>query len=354
MLQNLRLSRIPADDQLQAWNAADELLLNRQEEVQGNSLIVNDSFGAIALSLNNKQVSCWLDSATSAEALQHNANQNNLVAPPLVFPPFTDGQFETIVIHIPKSASYFSWLLETLKPSLTGNRTVLALGMTKHINNAHIKVMNEQFANVNPGRAEKKARVIRLTEPREPATTNKTNCYANPLTHEDITVLPGCFAEKSIDPGARVFISYFNQLPEAKKVLDLGCGNGVLTQTFLSVQPSSEVHLADDSRQAIDSAKLNLQGQHNCFFHHSNGLNNLKAENFDLILCNPPFHQNSTVTLTVAEKLISDAANVLSKEGQLWLVANRHLDYRKTLKEHFNTLNIVSKDARFNVICCTK
>jgi 16S rRNA G1207 methylase RsmC len=354
MLHNLRLSRIPKDNQLQAWNAADELLLKRHNEIQGKTLLINDSFGALALSLNSHEIHWWNDSATSFEALTLNAQINNLPMPDLVTPPLNQQYFDTIIIQIPKSVNYFAWQLEIIKPQLNKGATVLALGMTKHISAAHIKAMKDRFHQVNPGRAEKKARVISLSEPNDQVIPAKNGKYNNPLTNEEIIVLPGCFAEKNIDPGARAFIAYFESLPKVKKVLDLGCGNGILSQAFTSIQPDTEVHLTDDSQQALESAKLNLSNKMNCFFYHSNGLNRVNTARFDLILCNPPFHQSTTITESIAQKMITDAAENLSENGELWLVANRHLDYRKTLKRHFHSIKIVSKEARFNVIQCQK
>ena len=214
--------------------------------------------------------------------------------------------------------------------------------------------MNEHFQTVNPGRAEKKSRVICLTNPNKNTQKPTIKSYHNPLNQKPIYTLPGCFAEKTLDPGARAFIEYFDQLPSAKKVLDLACGNGVLAQSFLTDQTDVQLHLADDSLQAINSAKMNLTDLENCYFHHSNGANKIPEQDFDLVLCNPPFHQQATVTERIAEKLIADAAKVLTPQGQLWLVANRHLDYRKTLKHYFSATRIVSNDARFNVICCQK
>lgn len=353
MLHNLRLSRIPQDDQLQAWNAADELLIKRIEEVCGKTLIVNDHFGALAAVMHKEDICWWNDSATSIEAMELNSNQNNIKPLENIRPPFDSRlRFETVVIQIPKSASYFAWQLEALKPTLTDGGTVLALGMVKHISQAHIQAMNSRFELVNPGRAEKKARVISLKEPVNKEIKIKEKTYKNPTNDKTIKTLPGCFSEKTVDPGARVFISHFHLLPKANKVLDLGCGNGILSQSFQSMHPEVELHLSDDNWRAIESAKLNLEPTENCFFHHSNGLNSLSDSDFDLILCNPPFHQNATVTEAIAEKLIEDAANNVTTNGELWLVANRHLDYRKTLKRHFNTIKIVSKDARFNVIRC--
>ena len=50
------LQRMPPDDRLQAWDAADEFLLNHVHEIQVLSrhariLILNDAFGALSVAL---------------------------------------------------------------------------------------------------------------------------------------------------------------------------------------------------------------------------------------------------------------------------------------------------------------
>ena len=116
MLKNLRLSRVPADTQLQAWNAADEFLLGQQQLLRNPVLLVNDAFGALALALQTanselENLDWWNDSASAMEALHENADRNNLPLPALANAPFADSlssHYQNVVIHIPKSASYFS------------------------------------------------------------------------------------------------------------------------------------------------------------------------------------------------------------------------------------------------------
>lgn len=355
MFSNYQLSRIPANRQLQAWNAADELIVSRLATPLAEPvLIVNDSFGALAVCLNRPSL-WWSDSATSQEALQANLLANEHDSPTLCSPPFSNTTFKTAIIHIPKSIRFFRWQLEQILSASASDITILAAGMVKHISAGHIKVMRELFHEANPGKAEKKARVIILTQPKKSIIPLPRTQYSVPELNLTLSNEPGCFAETRIDPGARLFISHFNQLPDAKRVLDLGCGNGVLSLALLQHQPSAELHLADDSRQAINSAKLNLANHPNCSFWHSNAFQSIPDSfEFDLILCNPPFHQSTTLTEGIATEMIKEAAKHLTATGELWLVANRHLDYRPTIKQNFSSMKLRSKNDKFNVIQCIK
>ncbi|ATX76821.1 MULTISPECIES: methyltransferase [Reinekea] len=359
MFSAFRLVRIPQDSQLQAWNAADELLLERlNTSTAGKIVVVNDDFAALAVALHESDLDWWHDSAMAQEALQLNCSKNAVRLPQIIDQLATVATYQTVIIHIPKSIKLFQWQLEQLIAASSAETQFYVLGMVKHVGKGHIKVMEQLFAEVEPGRAEKKARVIRLQKPITSAQSVGNSQYQVPELSAEFTNLPGCYAENTIDPGARTFIGFFNLMPQVNKALDLGCGNGLLAVALLQRQPELELCLVDDSQQGLASAQLSLAANgwtEKLSYRHSNGLNQLAHdEQFELIICNPPFHQSTTLTENIAVKMIRDAGQHLTEGGQLWLVANRHLDYRTACKRHFQAVKLRSNNARFNIIQCIK
>jgi len=359
MFSSYRLSRIPQDSQLQAWNAADELFMNRCAALDLNfqsTLIVNDSFGALAVALNNAEIDWWNDSAMSLAALKSNVSRNNKQQPNVVSSLTGQKKYESVIIQMPKSLKLFRWQLEQIVKNGSPSLKVYVLCMVKHVGQGHIKAMQSLFSGSNPGKAEKKARVISLTTPASTFEKTALSSYFAPEVEAEFVNLPGCYAENTVDMGARVFIKHFSLLPKANKVLDLGCGNGILSVAYFRQYPETEMYLVDESQQAIDSAKLNLKAfDSNCHYKHSNGLSEFNhSDIFDLILCNPPFHQSTTLTEHIAFGLIKESAQHLDEGGELWLVANRHLDYRAVCNRHFSSTKLRSNDAKFNVIQCIK
>lgn len=81
-----RLSRYPArkKEQLRAWDAADEYLLNYFNEefssvVKNDKvLIVNDSFGALAAALSEFESTIWTDSLLAKKGILQNFANNEL------------------------------------------------------------------------------------------------------------------------------------------------------------------------------------------------------------------------------------------------------------------------------------
>lgn len=357
-LSSYRLGRIPQDTSLKAWNAADALFLKRLDSADpGQLLLLNDTFGALAVALHAHKRYWWHHSAMATEALVHNSRQNSVDLPDLVDHISTTPPCPVIALQIPKSVNYFAWLLEQAVLQLKDGGTIYALGMVKHLGAGHIDIMNQLFDHVNPGRAEKKARVIELQNPTGQALSDKTH-YVIPGTDLTLSQQPGCYAEKKADPGALAFLNYFDRLPKVGRVLDLGCGNGILGLSYAQKFSGCQVCFADENLQALQSAQQNwqrntLDGTPSWL--HSNGLNQLSTKSeYDLILCNPPFHQENTLTETIALKLFRDASQHLAEHGELWLVANRHLAYRPMLGKLFNLIEVVSKHPKFVVIRCAQ
>lgn len=352
----LGLTRIPPDPKLRAWNAADEIFLSRHaSELKTPVLIVNDAFGALACNLANYQ-SDWLnDSAMSLAALQVNSLAKGFPVPNVIERP--EKAYGAIIMQLPKSVRFMAWQLQEIFQCTPNDTPVFFLGMVKHISKGHIDLINQSFSKVDPGLSEKKARVIRVSG----YIGHQNEAASHYSVSEErlaLTTLPGCYAEHSADPGSRVFLQFFDELPKAKKAIDLGCGNGLLSLAYRRRHPETPLLCIDESRQAIQSARINFQNSqldmNQIQFIHNDGLNGLSVEGVDLVLCNPPFHQHHIVTERIAESLITQAAQALSKGGQAWWVANRHLEYLPMLSKQFSSVTIRSKHPKFIVYQCLR
>lgn len=351
-LQRFTLERVPADASLQAWNAADELLLERLPDSATAVLLLNDAFGALAIALGDRLLGWWNDSAMATQGLRINCAVNQ-VSPPrqLTFPDDLPEQLDCVVLVAPKSVDFFAWQLSQLAPRLARGGRIYVPGMVKHLSEGHQKAMRDWFDHVNPGRAVKKARCVELCSPRDAAKVPASR-YQTP---QGLTLInaPGCFSAQRPDPGALAFLELFDQLPGADRVLDLGCGNGILGLSYLQRHPASRAILIDESAQAIASTQASaeangltarVEGIHN------NGLTSLALSDLPLVLCNPPFHQANSLTDAIADQLMADAARALATDGELWLVGNRHLGYHQRLKRHFRTVEVRSAHPKFVVL----
>ena len=92
----------------------------------------------------------------------------------------------------------------------------------------------------------------------------------------------------------------------------------------------------------------------NARFVVNDGLYNFADDSVDLILCNPPFHQQHTIDEQTARAMFIESKRCLRQHGELWVVANRHLRYQVSLKHLFGQCAVVAAGPRFTLFRARK
>ena len=118
--------------------------------------------------------------------------------------------------------------------------------------------------------------------------------------------------------------------------------------------PEATVHFVDESFMAVASARDNFRAAFGADraaeFRVGDGLGEFAAASADLVLCNPPFHQQHAVGDRLAQRMFHDAKRVLRPGGELWVVGNRHLGYHVALKRLFGQVELVASNAKFVIL----
>ncbi len=375
-ISQLSLQRYPVsqDRSLRAWSAADELLIEAFREMKAsllsknnlNCLIINDQFGALTVSLNDDSPVYWTDSFLSAQAITNNLQKNcynNIKAMPFSTEIKLEnnqvstvlnhkfGYFDLVLLRIPKHNSLLEFQLNLIKPLITQQTKIIASGMTKEIHKSNINLFESILGTTTTSLAKKKARLIFSTL--ENATNHTIQLKDYVLTDYNITLcgLPGVFAREKLDIGTQVILQYLPKIHPGDKIVDLGCGNGVIGAVLAKSQPNCDVYLTDESLLAVESAKLTFSKNNlnNGTFLQTDVLKGLSQDSFDHVLCNPPFHQQNVQTTDIADEMFKQAALCLKTSGELRVVANRHLKYQSMLKRYFNQVTSISNDSKFTV-----
>ena len=204
--------------------------------------------------------------------------------------------------------------------------------------------------------ARKKARVIVCEAGQQEETVQDDwQGYRTEEPALALEALPAVFARQKLDIGTRLLLphvaSEIRGLPRGARVLDLGCGNGVLGLTALVLRPDLQVTFSDVSSQAILSARRNVRV--NCpeaaaEFVHYDGVSP-DSGHFDLVLLNPPFHEGGIVGDHIALALFRQVARHLVRGGSMLLVGNRHLGYHKSLRRYFSGTRQLDANRKFVV-----
>ncbi|EAM3806356.1 16S rRNA (guanine(1207)-N(2))-methyltransferase RsmC [Salmonella enterica] len=163
-----------------------------------------------------------------------------------------------------------------------------------------------------------------------------------------IKTLPGVFSRDGLDVGSQLLLSTLT--PHTKgKVLDVGCGAGVLSAALASHSPKVRLTLCDVSAPAVEASRATLaaNGLEGEVF-ASNVFSEVKGR-FDMIISNPPFHDGMQTSLDAAQTLIRGAVRHLNSGGELRIVANAFLPYPKILDETFGFNEVIAQTGRFKV-----
>ncbi len=360
------LNRLPkrSRELLRAWDAADEYLLDTLAEelkppVGARILILNDTFGALAVALSSFQPQAVSDSYLSQQATRLNlaANglpehsvrlMNSLEAP--------EGVFDLVLIKIPKTLALLEDELIRLRPHLTPSAKVIAAGMIKTLPPSIWKMLERLVGPTTTSLARKKARLIFATPDPELVVPPSPYpvCYRLEGTGYLISNHANVFSRDSLDIGTRFFLQHLPARQEACDIIDLGCGNGVVGLIAAERSPEATVHFIDESFMAVASAKDNFHrafGQErHATFRVGDGLMDFESESADIIFCNPPFHQQNTVGDQIADSMFKQSRRVLRKGGELWVIGNRHLAYHLNLNRLFGTHTVVAANSKFVIL----
>lgn len=162
------------------------------------------------------------------------------------------------------------------------------------------------------------------------------------------TTLPGVFSADGPDRGSALLAA---ALPEYLPgyTVDLGAGWGYLARAVLLRKGVKRLDLVEADHAALACARGNVPDPRARFF-WADATAYRADGHADHVVCNPPFHAGRDADPSLGVAFLSAAAAMLSPEGDLWLVANRHLPYDRPLKELFHEVTEVSGDTAFRVI----
>jgi len=364
----LELLRQPeyANDPLQAFDAADEYLLEHlaAQALPATSrvLVLNDSFGALAISLRaHAQVLGSGDSYLARLALEKNLVGNGQAfdsVPFITASQHWQGPFDRVLVRVPKTLALLEEQLIRLQGQLAPGAQVIAGAMIKHLPRAAGDLLEKYIGPVQASLARKKARLLIATaEPRAAAASPYPTRYKLEQPPLELVNHANVFCREGLDIGTRAFLPHLPRDLGDAQVADLGCGNGVLGIVSALANPQAHYTLVDESYMAVQSAEQNWQaalGERAVTVRADDGLAGQAPQSLDVVLCNPPFHQQQVVGDFLAWRMFQQAREALVVGGALYIVGNRHLGYHSKLARLFRGVEQVAATPKFVVLKARK
>lgn len=165
------------------------------------------------------------------------------------------------------------------------------------------------------------------------------------------TTAPGIFSPEKIDKGSACLAPLLKDRLKGK-VADFGAGWGWLAhQALASNEQITSLDLVEVDRIALDCARVNVPDPR-AHFHWLDITQDKIPDRYDAIIMNPPFHQSRASDLALGQRFIERAASALAPKGELWMVANTHLAYEKTLQSCFRRVEQLQQNGGFKVLHC--
>lgn len=158
---------------------------------------------------------------------------------------------------------------------------------------------------------------------------------------------PGLFAGGRLDDGTAMLLAHLPDLSAGGRVLDFGCGTGVIGAAILAKQPQAAVDLVDTDALAIEAVRENVPSGRAML---GDRLAAVGKGRYDAIVSNPPLHAGVEEDHGAMQRLIREAPGRLNGGGVLQLVVQRRVKAGELMQEAFGTVAVVAEDGRYRVL----
>lgn len=155
---------------------------------------------------------------------------------------------------------------------------------------------------------------------------------------------PGLFSPQRADAGTLAMLSLIT-FDAHDKILDLGCGYGLVGIVAAHHVPPGRVIMVDNDPRAVAAARRNADanGVPGVTVALSDGFKDTQETGFTKIVSNPPYH----VDFSVPKHFIEKGFNRLVPGGTMWMVTRRLDWYRNKLGAIFGGCRVHEVDGYY-------
>lgn len=321
--------------------AADALIRSCIDEIvlEGRLLLANQA-GTLpeAIKTRDPEVAIW------------NRRMTGRVAA-IIWPP--GGPFDTALLRLPRSKDEVEMSLHALLGALRpGGRLIVYGGNDEGIRSVSPLLRQlcgetDTLATRGHGRILAARRPQQIVDLRDKLTAwRRLSAVKIAGKEREWVSYPGVFASGRIDEGTALLLPALPALASKARVLDFGCGSGIISAAALAAEQTLTVHMLDNDAVALEAARENVPAAA-----HTLGARLADAPScaYEVILSNPPLHQGSAATSAMLERLIADAPALLVPGGVLQIVVQRRIPLDRIIARYFGGAEVVAENGRYRV-----
>ena len=368
------LTRDPDFDapELQAFDAADALILETaagdlRAAREGDVVVIGDRHGALTLGaavwLGVRGVRVHQDPVLGERALAQNAAKLGLTTDSFSSHALGESLLagaKIVLMQLPRGLEALDEIAWSIARWADPAVRVYAGGRVKHMTLAQNGVLGRYFGEVSAGLAHRKSRVITATAAvQDPGAAPFPKWGSDPDLRFRLAGFGATFGGPTLDHGSRLLLRGLTQRQHGAgaqapaRIVDLGCGNGVLAVSAALAYPAAQVIATDQSAAAVAATTLTAAAAgvaDRVVVHRADALEAVPDGWAELILLNPPFHTGQTVHAGVAHRLIRACGRALAPGGELRIVFNSHLRYRPLVEREIGECSQLARDRIFTVL----
>ncbi|MGE8561137.1 MAG: methyltransferase [Acinetobacter sp.] len=328
-----------------------EVVIRQHEYLSGRVLLINAPTDELLSNLEKDITpSLW---TWNYNEFQHFQSQQANVHFGVELP---EGDFDQAIIFVPKSKELLNYILHNVVSRLSLGASIFLVGEKK----AGVERAAKQLQPYGKTLKLDSARHCQMWQVTiESSVTAKTLAdwaqqYSVETPKGDLTIcaLPGVFSQNRLDVGTAVLLPYLSQVVSGK-IADFGCGAGVISAYLAKLNPKNRIFAMDVDAFALASTRMTFEK------------NSLAPEQLEItavtgiedaplflhaIVSNPPFHQGIQTNYNASESLCKTSRRHLKSGGELWIVANRFLNYPLLIEQNFGQCTTKADQQGFKVL----
>jgi 16S rRNA (guanine1207-N2)-methyltransferase len=332
-----------------------QLLFKNLELIQANNLLVIGAFeveALLALKSVAKKITLFnFDYAKHQELIRDSGSSENMQFGAWYKPV---EKHDGVVVYLPKSEHLIRMVFSMVSDVTEKGGNVYVVGQKTEGIKSQGPTIEEFIGNIKSSESARHSTLYQATMQKPPQgkiLSEWAQEFAFDLNGQSYKAvsLPGVFSYGRLDEGTRILLDNA-QVDDGVKVLDWGCGSGVIGLVLKKTLPNLSVDMVDSNALAVEAAKMTMSR------------NNLSSDRiwvsdvfsevsdtYDLIISNPPFHSGVKTKYSMVEDFIEQARQRLKPQGKLVLVANSFLRYKPLISQSFGHCKIIAESPAYKV-----